>query len=202
MAVYSISPSSPIDPTTTSPEFMPIRTARSMPSALTSAASAATPSIISSAARQAHWAWSSRAIGAPNSAMIPSPVNLSTVPSAWCTASASTWKNRFISSRHDSGSSFSARSIDPTTSANSTVICLRSPSSEARPASIFTARSSGTASVVWARSGSSCCGPTGVPHWLQNFDPAGTSAPQDTQVVSTARDIPQLPQNREFAGLL
>ncbi len=201
IAVYSISPSSPIEPTTTSPELIPIRTARSMPSLLISAASSATPAIISSAARQAHCAWSSRAIGAPNSAMMPSPVNLSTVPSARCTASASTWKNRFISSRHDSGSSRSARSIDPRMSANRTLICLRSPSSDARPASIFQVRSSGTARVVWAsaRSGSSR-GPTGVPHWLQNLEPAGTSAPQLAQVVWTTRRSPHWPQKRESAG--
>ena len=171
-----------------------MRTARSMPSMLASAASAATPSIISSAARQAHWAWSSRAMGAPNSAMMPSPVNLSTVPSAWWTASASTWKKRFISSRHDSGSSFSARSIDPCTSANSTVICLRSPSIDSRLASIFQATSSGI--------GSGACGerPTGVPHWLQNLDPGGTVSAHPEQTVSTASDSPQSPQNRDPSG--
>jgi hypothetical protein len=35
------------------------------------------------AARQARIAWSSNAVGAPNTAMTPSPVNLSTVPIAF-----------------------------------------------------------------------------------------------------------------------
>ena len=40
------------------------------------------------AARQARTAWSSNATGAPNTAMIPSPVNLSTVPPYRCTTAA------------------------------------------------------------------------------------------------------------------
>ena len=48
--------------------------------AATSAASFAVSSWISKAARQARKAWSSNATGAPNNAMMPSPVNLSTVP--------------------------------------------------------------------------------------------------------------------------
>src|SRR6476646_8390592 len=62
-------------------------------------------------------------------AMIPSPVNLSTVPSKRVTVSASSAKKRCMISRHSSGSSCSARSIEPLTSANRTVTCLRSASS-------------------------------------------------------------------------
>src|SRR5215207_8692078 len=61
--------------------------------------------------------------------MIPSPVNLSTVPSKRSTASVRIEKKRCMILRHSSGSCCSARSIDPFTSANSTVTCLRSASS-------------------------------------------------------------------------
>src|SRR4051812_10825680 len=61
--------------------------------------------------------------------MIPSPVNLSTVPSNRVTVSASSEKKRCMILRHSSGSSCSARSIEPLTSANRTVTCLRSASS-------------------------------------------------------------------------
>ena len=61
--------------------------------------------------------------------MIPSPVNLSTVPSNSVTASARIEKKRCMILRHSSGSCPSARSIEPLTSANSTVTCLRSASS-------------------------------------------------------------------------
>src|SRR4051794_26328299 len=61
--------------------------------------------------------------------MIPSPVNLSTVPSKRSTASVRIEKKRCMIFRHSSGSCCSARSIDPLTSANSTVTCLRSASS-------------------------------------------------------------------------
>src|SRR5207253_8609267 len=61
--------------------------------------------------------------------MIPSPVNLSTVPSNRVTVSARIEKKRCMIVRHSSGSSCSARSIEPLTSANRTVPCLRSASS-------------------------------------------------------------------------
>src|SRR3954468_10119778 len=61
--------------------------------------------------------------------MIPSPVNLSTVPSKRVTVSARIEKKRCMILRHSSGSSCSARSIEPLTSANRTVTCLRSASS-------------------------------------------------------------------------
>ena len=60
--------------------------------------------------------------------MIPSPVNLSTVPSKRRTPSESSAKKRCMIRRHSSGSVCSAMSIEPFTSANRTVTCLRSPS--------------------------------------------------------------------------
>ena len=60
--------------------------------------------------------------------MIPSPVNLSTVPSKRWTASERIEKKPCMIPRHCSGSCCSAMSIEPMTSANSTVTSLRSPS--------------------------------------------------------------------------
>src|SRR4051812_39234822 len=60
--------------------------------------------------------------------MIPSPVNLSTVPPKRSTPSERTRKNRSMTRAQSSGSSPSARSMEPATSAKRTVTCLRSPS--------------------------------------------------------------------------
>ena len=140
-AVYSIPRSSPIPPTTTSPELRPIRTRKFSPLVRrSSAANSPSSSIRWSAAKQARWAWSSWAIGAPNRAMMPSPVNLSTVPSNWWTPSQRIAKKRSMICRHSSGSLPSASSIEPITSANSTVTCLRSPSIATAAARIFSAR--------------------------------------------------------------
>ena len=80
MAVYDIGPA-PISPVITSPEFSPILSCRPMSSRRSTSAAKCCASVwMSSAARQARTAWSSSAIGAPNTAMMPSPVNLSTVP--------------------------------------------------------------------------------------------------------------------------
>ena len=108
-----------------------MRNRRSMPSlASASAASVLIACWMSSAARQARKAWSSRATGAPNKAMMPSPVNLSTVPPYRCTTAADRLNTAAMMSRSRSGSRLAARSIERTTSANSTVTCLYSADAE------------------------------------------------------------------------
>jgi NAD(P)-dependent dehydrogenase (short-subunit alcohol dehydrogenase family) len=82
--------------------------------------------------------------------MIPSPVNLSTVPSKRVTAAARVEKKRCMIARHSSGSSCSARSIEPLTSANRTVTCLRSASSLTR--SFTKGRGYAPGSLVYVRS--------------------------------------------------
>ena len=54
----------------------------------------------------------------PEQRMIPSPVNLSTVPPKRCTPSASDVDETVMILAHSSGSSSACRSIDPLTSAN------------------------------------------------------------------------------------
>src|SRR6201997_4151136 len=76
--------------------------------------------------RHALAAWSSNATGAPNTAMIPSPVNLSTVPPYRCTTAAERSTSSVMISRSRSGPTAAAMSIECTTSANSTVTCLYS----------------------------------------------------------------------------
>src|SRR6478752_4202033 len=70
-------------------------------------------------------AWSSNATGAPKIAITPSPVN-STVPPYWRTTAAERSTSSVTISRHRSISTAAARSIECTTSANSTVTCLYS----------------------------------------------------------------------------
>lgn len=89
--------------------------------------------LLSNAAKQARRAWSSSAVGAPNTAMIPSPVNLSTVPPYRCTAADERVNTSATTSRSPSGPSADASCIDPTTSANNTVTCLYSACSGAEP---------------------------------------------------------------------
>src|SRR5438094_404538 len=60
--------------------------------------------------------------------MIPSPVYWFTVPSKRCTPSARIVKKRSRIRCHSSGSTCSASSIEPFTSAKRTVTCFRSPS--------------------------------------------------------------------------
>src|ERR1700677_3364013 len=79
-----------------------------------------------SAARQARTAWSSNATGAPNTAMIPSPVNLSTVPPQRCTTADAQLTSSVMISRSRSAPTAEAMSIECTTSANKTVTCLYS----------------------------------------------------------------------------
>src|SRR5271169_4131960 len=108
-----------------------------------------------SAARQARTAWSSNATGAPNTAMIPSPVNLSTVPPQRCTTADAQLTSSVMISRSRSAPTAEAMSIECTTSANSTVTCLYSADR-----------------LTWV---------TGVPHSLQNLAIAPNCVPHDPQ---------------------
>ena len=71
-------------------------------------------------------AWSSNATGAPNTAMIPSPVNCVTVLPYRCTTTAQRSDRSAMISRNRSAPTAAAISIECTTSANSTVTCLNS----------------------------------------------------------------------------
>ena len=118
-------------------------------------------------------------------------------------------KKRSMICRHSSGSLCSASSIEPITSANSTVTCLRSPSRAPWPARIFSARCSGT----WEPGSGGAAGPpiaaaaapaAAVSSWpqaLQNFWPAGFEAPQLGHGDAPASGVAQLPQNRASDGL-
>jgi len=90
--------------------------------------------------RGARCAWYSCAIGAPKSAMQPSPRNWFTVPSCWCTAARMTSNIRSMIPCTSSGSSRSDIAVNPDTSVNSTVTCLRSPVIAAFEVRIFSAR--------------------------------------------------------------
>src|ERR1039457_7225517 len=115
--------------------------------------------------------------------------------------------------RQSSGSVRSARSIEPITSANSTVTCLRSPSRLALASRIFSARYAG----VRVRGSCSLAGPeptrvpspspaeepaplSARPPALQNFLPAGFTAPHSGQSTIAASDAPQAPQKSEPSG--
>jgi hypothetical protein len=76
---------------------------------------------ISIAALTACRAACSSACGTPNSAMMQSPMNLSTWPPCVVTQSSSSRKQSFISSVTSSGSSWPERAVKPETSANITV---------------------------------------------------------------------------------
>ena len=81
---------------------------------------------MSKTAKQARKAWSSSAVGAPNTAMMPSPVNLSTVPPYRRTTAAEVSTSSVMISRNRSAPTAAAMSMECTTSANSTVTCLYS----------------------------------------------------------------------------
>src|SRR6185503_20445373 len=83
-------------------------------------------------------------------------------------------------------------SIEPLTSANSTVTCFRSPSSGAASGSL------GAAAPGWAAAGGASA--SSRPHELQKRCPAGFSAPQPGQGSDRSRLVPQDPQNRDSAG--
>ena len=88
LAVFTVSPSTvysfllmlPISPATALPLLMPMRMRRVGPS-LRSALNSSSRSRISRAARMARTAWSGMSRGAPKTAMMASPMYLSSVPS-------------------------------------------------------------------------------------------------------------------------
>ena len=88
LAMFTVSPSTvysflftlPISPATALPLLMPMRI-RSCGPSLRSALNSSSRSCISSAALIARLAWSGMSRGAPNTAMIASPMYLSRVPS-------------------------------------------------------------------------------------------------------------------------
>src|SRR4030042_4818693 len=86
---------------------------------------------------------------------------------------------------HSSGSSFSAREVEPTMSVNKIVTGLRSPSTCAEELRIFSLRSEGAACWSAARRSFSpaegCCKGTGVPHFLQKLAPGFSGLLQRVQ---------------------
>ena len=99
-------------------------------------------------------------IGAPKTAMIPSPVNWFTVPLYRCTMEDERSKKSDMSSRQRSGPTAAAMSIECTTSAKSTVTCLYSA---VRAACV-----------------------TAAPHSSQNFASNRSSVPQAGQATPVA----------------
>src|SRR5262249_39731808 len=85
--------------------------------------------------------------------------------------------------RASSGSRSASNSIEPFRSAKSTVTCLRSPSRAALEVRIFSARCLGVYDSGEGVRGATAGSPvTGVPHLLQNREPAGSSVVQLEQV--------------------
>ena len=111
-------------------------------------------------ARQARIAWSSNTTGAPNTAMMPSLVNLSTVPAVLLHHR----RSMVDQLGHDLAQPLRPDGrgdvIEPTTSANSTVTCLYS---------------GGVVAVA-----------AGAPHWLQNLALAPSSVPHDPHTKAAA----------------
>jgi hypothetical protein len=140
-------------------------------------------------------------MGAPKSAIMPSPVNLSTKPSNRSTPSDRMRKKRCMMALHASGSICSASSIEPFTSAKSTVTCLRSPSRVDFDCRILSARCLGVSpggtrvEPAGARAGT---GSTGRAHCGQNRAPAGSSVRHPAQ--PTARGVAQCMQKRAPGG--
>ena len=165
IAVYSVLISSPTAASTASPVLIPTRTSKSTPivppdhSAYSLAAA-----WISKPARTARSASSSCATGAPKKASIASPSNLATVPSYFLTDALRKANAPFIISATCSGSSRSPSPVESTTSANSTVTYLRSPSTR-----------------IWASSW--------LPQFRQNFAPSGLAIWQRGQFISTPLSV-------------
>src|SRR4029077_2294617 len=97
--------------------------------------------------------------------MMPSPVNLSTVPPKRCTTAADRSTNSVMISRSRSAPTAAAMSIEWTTSANKTVTCLFSAAVAA--------------------------GLTDAPHLLQNRESGGSSVPHDPHNSPAAVTTPR-----------
>ena len=116
-------------------------------------------------------------------------VNLSTNPSKRSTPSVRIAKKRDMIRENASGSSASASSIEPFTSAKSTVTCLRSPSTAAFDWRILSARCLGVSRGV----GVGAVALTLAPHSPQNNSPISLAAPHDAHLM--AKRAPQPEQN-------
>ena len=110
----------------------------------------ASRSSIRRAARTARTASSSRAVGTPKTAMIASPVNFSIVAVSARSSCVIAAKKSVIRARTSSGCIVSARSVEPTTSANRTVTSFSISAADAVGGAGAGAASTGAAS----RSGS------------------------------------------------
>src|SRR5262249_10188893 len=93
--------------------------------------------------------------------------------------SSSTGSRSFCAS---SGSRSASNSIEPLISANSTVICFRSPSRAVLEVRILSARCWDVYLLGEANRGSSLMGLRGWPHWGQNLAVSHTWLPQLSQV--------------------
>ena len=136
-AVFTVSPTTVYDsdactPASTSPVLRPTRSPSRRPPPSSSATSRPTSRCMLTAARTARSASSSWAVGAPKTAMIPSPVSLSTWPPTSTTTRASAASTRSVTSPTRSGSRSSAQEVKSDRSPNSTVTTRRSAPSSTR----------------------------------------------------------------------
>jgi len=118
--LYSNLEADPIFPTQTMPVFIPIPIS-------TSNSASCMSCCIWRAVSIASCSWLSTSSGAFHTAIIASPIYLSTIPPFLCTASAWTVKALFIIFITSSGSNFSDRLVKPLTSVNIIVHLFLSP---------------------------------------------------------------------------
>src|SRR2546421_1218903 len=163
MTVYS---SAACTPATTSPVFRPTRSPSGAPPPRSSSSTRRTARCIDSAARTARSASSSCATGAPNTAMIPSPVSLSTCPPKVLTAPARAAMTRSVTAPTRSGSRSSAQAVKSDRSPKSTVTTRRSVA------------------------GSSAAAGSAAPQWWQNRAPGTATVPHTGQVIGLSRCVP------------
>ena len=134
---------------------------------------------ICNAARTARTGSSSWAIGAPNTPITASPMNLSSVPPNRSRSLLTpAWKGTNVR-RTSSGSARSERSVKPTRSTNRIVTTRRS-------------------SMI-ALGDSASVGSARVPHDGQNFAPS-TSSPSHTRQRRPPSEVPHSRQNRALEG--
>ena len=135
--------------------------------------------------------------------MMPSPVYWLTVPSKRCTPSVRISKKRSRMRCHSSAPSCSASSIEPLTSANKTVTCLRSPSSADFDCRILSARFFGVEERGSVReegragSAAGAAPATAAPQPSQKRAPTRSATPQLVQ--ATASGAPHASQKRASA---
>ena len=127
MTVYS---SAAWTPATTSPVLTPMRRPTGAPPPRSSSSTRRTARCIASAARTARSGSSSWATGAPKTAMMPSPVSLSTCPPKVRTAPASAASTRSVTAPTRSGSTPSDHAVKSERSPKSTVTTRRSAAGE------------------------------------------------------------------------